>query len=465
MASQRALTCVGALGLALAICGEARAQMTPMPSSGGGMCAGTIDTGAGMAALAGSTYLVIGEGDGAVFLPQGVDRVFGRAECECRSRDISLGIKLNSALPRSATGVAASMWVGLAACKDQTTRVMLNTQCEQITALSPPGNGKFTLNSDAFKSIGQSAVRIPAESLTNPKPVGSTDWRWSCELDGTQNRTITVLVGPDQMPATCTLPLSVKTTPPVAPSNLTLRRGDGALTASWSVPDQTAGIEYYQVLCRKKSEPQKPVMSEDFRNNTPYWFSSCVNGTLYRRPISNFTKNMVVPAEPGVLPPPETGTPDLGSTLPDAGASDGGTPDTDAGTSGAVSFPIDGQFICSDRIQATDISLSQRIDGLENGVEYEVMVVSIDPYGNPAPSAVVSGIPVASQSPLQPFCEANSGVCPVGFGCQAAGPSNGFGLGVLCAGLLGGLALLLRHRSLRLFAQRFARVRSLRRVR
>jgi hypothetical protein len=135
---------------------------------------------------------------------------------------------------------------------------------------------------------------------------------------------------------------------------------------------------------------------------------------------------VVGPADGVQPPPPPDGGVDMATGSPDGGAD--------------VPFAVDGRYICSDKVSATGTSLSQRIDDLENGAEYEVMVVSIDPYGNPAASPVVVGTPQPTQSPLAPYCQ--NGVCPGGFGCQlATGPVGAGGLGLLA---LGGLLLLIR---------------------
>jgi hypothetical protein len=137
--------------------------------------------------------------------------------------------------------------------------------------------------------------------------------------------------------------------------------------------------------------------------------------------------NTVVPPPSGTTPPPDMGA-------ADGGAADGGTTDY---------FPLDGRFICSDKINGTGTAFSQRIDGLENGQEYEVLVVSIDPYGNPAASDVQVGVPRESENPLAPYCKENNGVCPTGFGCQAA--ASPVGAGALSLMFLGGCLVIYRQ--------------------
>ncbi len=414
------------------------------PAAGTGTCTGMVNT----ATIAGTTTLAVGSGDQQMLLQQNANNAFGRAECECRSRDLSLRIQLSTPLPPGTTigAVSPRLYVGQADCKDLSKRGQPGYPCEPITNDGPPGySADFNSIAQSFKSVGPFSIPIPAESLTNPKPVGATDWPWSCNIGAIPSNTISLLVGADPTPAVCSLNLSVNTTPPTAPSNLSLSAGDSALTVNWSIPQGTSGIEYFQILCRKQND-SNPVMSDDFVKSTKYWFSSCVNGTLYRRPLSvTMTDNTVVPPPPGVTMPPP---PDMGTGTADGGTADGGTADGGTGTSGST-FPIDGRFICSDRISSTETAPSRRISNLQNGQAYEVMVVSIDAYGNPAASSVKVGVPQPTLSPLQPFCDQNGGICPTGFGCQAA--ATPVGVGTVSFLAFSALFLLVRRRRARFF--------------
>ncbi|HMY59044.1 MAG TPA: hypothetical protein PK472_12350, partial [Pseudomonadota bacterium] len=86
----------------------------------------------------------------------------------------------------------------------------------------------------------------------------------------------------------------------------------------------------------------------------------------------------------------------------------------------AGTFLVDPHFICSDRITAATTSSSARIAGLQNNETYEVMVVSIDAYGNASPSAVVEGVPLPTQGVLDRECSMSAD-CPTGFGCSGSG--------------------------------------------
>jgi len=422
----------------LVLSGEAAGQTTnPMPTPmGTGSCSGMLTTGTGMATLGGTTGLYAGPDDGPTII-QNPGVMFGRAECECRSRDLKLGIQLTPgmALPPATTGVAANMWLGISACDDSSRRTQNGTQCEQMLQNSPPANLSWDIKADKFTSSALFLTSIPAEALSNPKPVGTTmPWTYSCDIGSTQNRTVFVFVGDPTTPAVCSLPLTVNTTPPQPPTKVKLGSGDSALTVAWEIPPGTTGIEYYQVLCRKKGSPDTPVMSSEFLQNTPYWFSACVGGTLYRRPLPGLMQNMdSIKPVAGVTELPKSSAP-------------------------APDFPIDPKFICSGRVDANNTSLSTRVENLENFTDYEVMVVSIDRYGNPAASSVEPGRPLPTRHPLSDYCEANAGVCPSGFGCQLSASRAPAGLPAFGLLILGSVGLLSgqRRRHCKARAQRRA---------
>lgn len=377
---------------------------------GTGTCAGKV----GMDDIAGTVSL---SQNGNAIL-QGGGTMFGRAECECRSRDLSVRVVLTDPLAQTAAGVGSSTWVGAVDCSMQTNRTNLNSLCEQQANQATPAQ---------FMSIAAFDVPISAEALTNPKPIGKLDHQYACDLNGTQSRTLYLLVGDQNTPASCKLPVSVNTTLPAAPQSVKLSSGDRALTVRWEAPTQAAGIENYQILCRKKNNPNLPVKTDDYRGSTKFWFSSCVDGTLYRRPLPGTQLNTIVEKRPPNTPDP------VPSTVP------------------ASTFPLLPLHICSDRIPAAGSTLEARIDELDNSVPYEIAVLAIDQYGNPMASQVVVGTPLPTTNPIDQFCDGDG--CPTGFGCSfspglAAQPWTRTGL-PLSVMVLSALLFRRRSRSLR----------------
>lgn len=355
------------------------------PMTGSGTCTGMVDG----VAIAGTTSMWIK--DAPVDLSKG--HPFGKAECECHSRDVQMRVVMQTTVSQVGALPQIAMWTGDDVCSDSARRVP-GARCEQITTNNPPGNSQFKLDASSFRQTVPIDIGLPGEAITTPQSLpASMTPTYSCDTGGPQNYTVQVLLGPSgPSPATCKLPLAVNTRGPTAPTLDTVGSGNSALTVRWSVPTGTTDAQYYQVLCRSKNSPNTPVMSEDFLSATPYYFSACIDGVLYRRPLNSANTN-TTEARPG-----------LGAT-PVAGK-----------------FLVDPRFICSDRITATTTDLSARIEGLNNGEDYEVMVVAIDGYGNATESAVVIGTPQPTKGLLDDVCT-NEANCPTGFGCSALGAS------------------------------------------
>lgn len=408
-----------ALGSALPAT-SALADNTTPTTSGSGKCEGSVKG----KSIAGDTFLAIK--GGTRLTGNNAGTVFGRAECECRSHDIAMRINFTMPVDRTVSGVATEAWVGSATCSDQTQRTTINTRCQPVNANDPPGNTGFSVQVEDLRQIGNIDIPIPAEALNDPRPVGTpaANYPYTCTNSAGDSRTFYVLILDDpQKPASCSVPLSVKMSLPTPPSDVQVKSGDGALNVSWSVPSGTAGIDAYQILCRKKAAPMQPAMSEEFRGKTAYYFSSCVDGVLYRRPLPGMSKNETpIAKNPAATP-----------FLP---------------TEAAAPIPIDPKFLCSDRIGAMGTQFSHRLTGLDNGSEYEIEVVSIDPYGNAAPAALVSATPQAVVSPLAAFCGEGQD-CPAGFGCALTRRSTPTAGGLFGFGLLGLIGLAARRRSAR----------------
>lgn len=374
---------VFSLALGMALSATAQAQTT---TYGVGSCMGSYLN----QTLGGSTQIYVGDPSDSqkgAFIPTTYSgSVFNKAECQCKSQDIYMHFLLNSPLGSVATDPGTAMYIGISGCENSATR--MTSVCDTVST-NPSG--------DKFKSRNPFDARIQPEVVTNPKSAtGYTE----CKTGGPQSYTITVTVGPDSMPAVCTLPVVVNTEGPVAPDGLTASQGDSGLTLNWSVPEGTSGIKWYQVLCRKQAQKNQPAMSQEFLDKTPTYFSACIGNQLYRQKLGDLNTEPVRTAEPAF----------------------------------SNDFIADPRLRCSDKISPGTSQMSTRLSGLENGTTYEVMVVSIDTFGNPTPSAVVTGTPQANLSPLGDYCEGDQ--CP-GFGCQAGrGVPSAAGAGMAAAGLM-----------------------------
>ncbi|MDC0715908.1 DUF4215 domain-containing protein [Nannocystis bainbridge] len=108
---------------------------------------------------------------------------------------------------------------------------------------------------------------------------------------------------------------------------------------------------------------------------------------------------------------------------------------------------LDWRYVCSDHIPFS--TKSYRIRGLENGKEYNFLLVPYDLIGNPAPvDNIVRAIPVATYD-LWEQCEEDGGICGASGYCNVSDESGG-GLALftaLAAFGIGGLGVANRRRN------------------
>ncbi|WP_434417101.1 DUF4215 domain-containing protein [Nannocystis pusilla] len=108
---------------------------------------------------------------------------------------------------------------------------------------------------------------------------------------------------------------------------------------------------------------------------------------------------------------------------------------------------LDWRYVCSPHISFS--TKSYRIDGLENGKEYNFLLVPYDLIGNPAPvDTIVRGIPVETYD-LWEQCEEDGGICGASGYCNVSDDSSG-GLALftaLAAFGIGGLGVANRRRN------------------
>lgn len=322
--------------------------------------------------LVGTTQLYVGDNvdqkNGALIPASLGGAIFNQAECQCQSRDIRMHVILTTPAGQG-TPPGTKMFIGVSGCED--TTMQSTGVCDEISSQHPLNNTSWSINGAAFQNISPFDITIPPEVVTSPQTKANGPmWDYTkCSTGGAQSNTITVTVGPDAMPNVCTLPVTVNTQGPTAPGGVGARSGDGALTLNWSVPAGTSGIDSYQVLCRRVKDRNHAAMSDEFLNDTRYYFSSCINKHLFRRTLVGLNTNSD-PATDRELP--ATASPD---------------------------FPLDPRLRCSDRILAATTQLETRISGLTNKEDYELVVLAIDASGNATPSEVVTGRPEPTAPP------------------------------------------------------------------
>jgi len=390
------------------------AQTTGTTSTDKGSCEGMV----GMQAIQGTTYVTVGKEP----IMSMAGYVYSRAECECKTSDLGMRILMTTPIPAGTAGVGAEAWVGASDCTSTTNRTQTGSICEKAAS---------AVSVSSFMSTAAIDIAFASEKIPNPKTVNwmptpeQPVWPYSCDVNGTSTRTLYVLLGDvTATPASCKMPIAVDTTPPPEPTDISAASGDSAVTLRWTAPtmDNSQDIEFYQILCRRPDQPTVPVKDSSFRENNRYFYSACINGRMYRRPP---------PTQASNSPPNPT------DGIPPAAMDPKDTP-----------FSLHPAFICSDRVQATGAStFSARIDGLENGVAYQLAVVAIDRNGNPsAPKTLVTATPQPVANPFAPFCEGENANCPIGFGCRFSAARPQAGRSDLIWLALVGLPLVLRRR-------------------
>lgn len=247
--------------------------------------------------------------------------------------------------------------------------------------------------------------------------------------------------------------------------------GDGAVVISWNSAENndTSG---FRVLCADmdgNNPAPKVTGAPEGRSRT--------NGKLYYTAENLCPGEVVYTPDPNATPPepvPEetgTGSSDDGTSSgaidapwlgdgwsmatgtgsgTETGAASGtetgigtasGTTgeDTGAGTSGGdgVASPIeslDWRYVCSDHVANTGTSV--RVDGLENGKEYQFLVVSYDGFGNPKIlSEVLTATPIET-SDFWEQCEEQGDLCGNGGFCSCTSDPSPMGAAWLGTGLL-----------------------------
>ncbi len=406
------VTLRGVLGTTLLLLSvPAWAQTTGTTSADKGTCEGMV----GMQAIQGTTYVTVGKEP----IMSNAGYVYSRAECECKTTDLGMRILMTTPIPSGTSGVGAEAWVGASDCTSSTNRTQTGSICEKSDS---------AVSVSSFMSTAAIDIAFSSEKIPNPKTVNwmptpdKPVWPYSCDVNGTSTRTLYVLLGDvSGSPASCKMPVTVDTTPPPEPQNVSAASGDSAITMRWEAPtgDNSQDIEYYQILCRRPEQPTKPVKDSAFLSSVRYYYSVCLNGQMYRRPPPTQAANQ-----------PEHPT----DGIPAASADPKDTP-----------FSLHPAFICSDRVQAMGASsFSTRVDGLTNGVAYQLAVVAIDRNGNPStPKTLLTATPQQVANPFAQYCE-GSGDCPTGLGCSlsAARPTPSYAPWLA----LWGLPLILRRR-------------------
>jgi hypothetical protein len=361
---------VVAVGLAAAV--PAHAQT--------GMCSG---------GLMGTVGIATKQSDGSFLsvAPAAIPFMFPAPECVCDTTDIFIQIQLTMALPTTPSGTL-EVWAGNG-CDNYTTRTTANqTRCQKLTDLNGATFQTFTTGSP---TAGSPFINIPISStaLFSPNVTPAV-----CTTATQTNGIYVLLITTDPtMPAgMCTLTTLTEQAQPPTAVMPTVASGDGSLTVSWpALPVGSVVAKQFQLLCA--DDAGNPITDPtQFKRG----YTVCINGTIERRQdIATSGGNVNV---------------DLGTNFDLAGMSLPLIPDGQDGTAGTgtgslhteatptppagLSTTLDPAFICSDIIAAGgQATYTDKVSNLTNGKTYQIVVLSIDQFGNATPSSVLTGTP------------------------------------------------------------------------
>lgn len=293
-----------------------------------------------------------------------IPEYFNRVQCECES-DFEVRFQLaEGADPATYNGEQVDIYLG-AMCDDPERQ----PDC-LLTDKALPDYGDLNLPNDQ-----QYSVRDLITLRTRECGEGNQE--------GSQNIWALVDVeGDGAYESTSTLPVDYDVAAPALPDDITTRGGEEAILIDFNVPDSNDDLFTYQVLCAKVDDPGKAVKDE-------------APGAQYDRAedVVGCNSDFQIPmtdVDPVVVPA------DLIAANP--------------------------AFICGEGESSSD---SIRVEGLENDVEYHVVLMAIDAQRNA--QGIYLGI--AAPRPAVDFWEIykrNGGKAEGG--CNSGGTAGWLGL-------------------------------------
>jgi hypothetical protein len=282
-----------------------------------------------------------------------IDAALGQADCLCDPPDVIVTIRVTVSTLPPQNVVPLEVWVG-SHCDLPVNRAGNSTICKmlptQLTSLD------FSTGSTQELALQPISVR----DLVDPS--GAAPDRCAA---GNFKNSLWILFNPaNAQPDLCTVTLPMKTSTPDAPIGLAASAGPGSVTLTWQNPpssgEQPIG---YQVLCADENGGLIPSLDR-FAESQIY--DTCTAaGIVERRVLSS----------DGESNDAFGGKPPLVSTV------------------GPAPFAnLERKFICTGAILPAQATAT--IDGLAPGKRFSFVVVGTDLVGNPAPSEVVTAVPL-----------------------------------------------------------------------
>ncbi|NVB80360.1 MAG: hypothetical protein HOV81_18345 [Kofleriaceae bacterium] len=299
-------------------------------------------------------------------LPDSLEHTFNLAHCVCSQfnppdepdnpnfHESTFAWQITVAPAVTPTDQPIQVWVG-SECNTDNEQTRL-AQCTQIATTDPVS---------VVAATNGTTVEIPIFNLMKPK---STDMGCpEAQGQGTTwlmvdtNRSNTI----DMQDFSLSLAIDTDSQPPPLPTDFSAKGAENAINLSWKAPLNTTDTFYYQALCATtatgsaaKSNPPKPqYMTPRLLCDAPE------NIPLSASPVS--TSGETTDPDAGIASPP----PELAELNP--------------------------AFICGQTSNPNASGL--RIEGLENGTAYTVVLLAIDRFGNASGTFFTSPLtPVAA---------------------------------------------------------------------
>lgn len=235
-----------------------------------------------------------------------------------------------------------NIWVGASCNTDATTR---NTMCHAI-------------NQAPMISTIQAAsnvhVAIPIYDAMNPEPIPAGGSPKDCQqriLSATVWGLADATPGSGLLDFSTTKSINTDAQPPPLPTNFHASGGDGAIEISWTVGSDTSDVFGYQALCARADDDSPGKTS-----GRP--------GQRYMTTKTLCNVDQTILPDAGVTISVPAGSPDTGSTV----------------TLSDDLKQLNPDFLCGESISPSANSL--RIEGLENGTAYKVVLLAVDKYQN-----------------------------------------------------------------------------------
>jgi hypothetical protein len=326
-------------------------------------------------------------------LPNSLWNYFNFAHCFCSQAGASMNpsfvektfaylIQFTSP-PQNASQLqplVGQVWVGNSCNADVMTR---NLQCHQVMSATIPSIGGIQATNGVKPEISVQELMEPETACPgmgfclkpcDQRVLAANEWVGVDTMNsGTPDYWVNQEIDTDSQP-------------PPTPTTITATGSENGINLTWTTPaGNISDIAFYQALCTDPAGNPPSTNPPAPRYSTPR--TLCGAAFDAHTVLCNFDD----PGNPDTCTAPSTTTGSTDGGVPDAGipvdaapdaAVVGPTPDAGPEINQAAIAQLPPAFICGEVDDAT--ATSMQISGLQNNVDYTVMLLAIDKYGNAA---------------------------------------------------------------------------------